>query len=136
MALDLCLDTSAYSYFKRGHAEVVELIDGARWIGVPTVVLGELRTGFKLGRRALDNERMLRSFLLHPIVHPLVVDDEVSEIYADIVVALRRRGTPLPTNDIWIAALAARHGRTVLTYDRHFEAIERVASRVLVTPSG
>lgn len=124
----LCLDTSAYSHFQRGDAEVVELIDGAEWIGLPTVTLGELRTGFLLGTRPLENEAELQEFMANPIVEELPVDGAVSRHFAEIVVELRRAGTPLPTNDLWIAATAARHGALVLTYDRHFERISRVGS--------
>ncbi len=63
------------------------------------------------------------------------MDGEIGRIYAEIVVALRRNGTPLPSNDIWIAAAAARAGATVLTYDGHFSAIERISSLVLEPPS-
>lgn len=129
-----CLDTSAYSHFKRGDANVVEAIDTAEWIGVPAVVLGELRTGFLLGNRRADNEAELREFLANPVVEELPVDRDVARIYAEIVVALRHAGTPLPTNDIWIAATGAHAGATVLTYDPHFRAIQRVGSVVLPLP--
>ncbi len=58
-------------------------------------------------------------FLANPVVHEIVIDRDVGRVYAEIVVALRKAGTPLPTNDIWIAAAAARSGATVLTYDSH-----------------
>jgi len=126
-----CLDTSAYSHFKRGAEGVVEILDRAEWVGVPTVVLGELRTGFLLGRRRGRNEADLKDFLANPVVESLVVDEEVSRHYAEIVCDLRRSGSPVPTNDIWIAATAARVGALVLTYDSHFEKISRVGSLVL-----
>lgn len=127
----LVLDTSAYSHFKRGDPEVVELIDQADWIGVPVVVLGELWAGFRLGRRARENERELREFLAHPIVEQLDIDGRVADVYAEIVVALRTAGSPLPINDIWIAATAAAAGASVLTYDTHFKKIQRVGSIIL-----
>jgi tRNA(fMet)-specific endonuclease VapC len=126
-----CLDTSAYSHFKRGDAPIVEILDRAEWVGVPTVTLGELRTGFLLGGRRDRNEADLRDFLVNPIVEVLPVDEEVSRHYAEIVVDLQRVGTPLPTNDIWIAASAARVGALILTYDGHFEKIVRVGALVL-----
>lgn len=127
----LCLDTSAYSNFKRGRAAAVEAVTSARSVYVPVVVLGELRTGFRLGAHAARNEAELRAFLGQPVVQVLEVDDEASSIYADLVVQLRRQGTPLPSNDIWIAALAAREGAPVLTYDAHFEQMRRVGVRLL-----
>ena len=125
------LDTSGYSHFKRGDAEIVEIVDGAEWIGVPSIVLGELWTGFALGRRKKDNERELREFLSNPAVEELTVDAAVARVYAEIVVSLRETGTPLPVNDIWIAACAAKAGASVLTYDAHFRKIRRVGSIVL-----
>jgi tRNA(fMet)-specific endonuclease VapC len=127
----LCLDTSAYSHFKRGDAKARAAITAARWIGVATVVLGELRTGFALGKRRAENERELQAFLDHPVVHVLPIDEPTSATYAQLVVALRRAGTPLPTNDIWIASVAQRESATVLTYDAHFRAIDQVACFVL-----
>ena len=127
----ICLDTSAYSHFMRGDAAAVRVISDARWVGLPSVVLGELRTGFLLGGRSDHNEVELERFLSHPLVGVLDVDEPASRIYAEIMVALRRSGTPLPTNDIWVAAVAAREGATVVTYDDHFRKIHRIGSRIL-----
>ena len=129
----ICVDTSAYSHFKRGEAAASEIIDEAEWVGVPAVALGELRTGFALGRKVADNERELLAFLRNPVVEVLDVDDATSRIYAEIVVALRKAGTPLPTNDIWIAAVSAREGAAVVTCDAHFRSIQRVGSIVLAS---
>jgi predicted nucleic acid-binding protein len=128
-----CLDTSAYSHFKRGDQQVVQIIEGAEWIGMPTIVVGELRVGFLLGGRRSANEDELREFLSKPVVEILGVDSEVTRHYAEIFVDLRRAGRPLPTNDIWIAAVAARHGSLVLSYDEHFKAISRVGTIILAS---
>ncbi|HEX7843065.1 MAG TPA: PIN domain-containing protein [Kofleriaceae bacterium] len=72
-----------------------------------------------------------RRFLSSPVVHVLDVDDEAAQIYAEIVVALRAAGTSIPTNDIWIVAVAAREGVHVVTYDAHFGLIARVGTHVL-----
>ena len=129
-----CLDTSAYSHFKRGHAVVVEALDSAEWVGVPAVTIGELWAGFLQGTRAAGNGAELEEFLENPVVELLPIDDQVGRIYAEIVVELKRKGTPLPTNDIWIAATAARAGATVLTCDPHFNQIARVGCLVLQPP--
>jgi len=126
-----CVDTSAYSRFMLGDSQVVDLLESAEWIGIPAIVLGELWTGFLLGQRRKKNEDELRQFLANAVVEVLVVDPDVSRVYAEIVVDLRRTGTPIPTNDIWIAAVAARAGATVLAYDSHFKAIPRVGSLIL-----
>ncbi len=126
-----CLDTSAYSQFKRGHQEVVELLNGASYVAVSSIVIGELWLGFLGGSRARENELELEQFLEHRVVEEMPVDRDVARIYAEIVRSLQTQGTPLPTNDIWIAAVAARVGATVLTFDKHFCAIQRVGSLVL-----
>lgn len=127
----VCVDTSAYSHFCRGDSGAVTLIRRARAVGVPAVVLGELRTGFRLGARADDNERELTRFLEQPVVSVLDVDEEAASHYADLMVALRRAGTPVPSNDVWIAAVALRDGATVLTYDGDFARIPRVGVHLL-----
>lgn len=126
-----CLDTSAYSNFRRGNEELAALLDRAELVGVPTVALGELRAGFLLGGRRRRNESELDTFLDNPVVQMLPVDSETSRQYAEIVAELREAGTPIPTNDIWIAATAARNGTTVLTCDDHFQRIGRVGSVVI-----
>ncbi len=126
-----CIDTSAYSQFKRGVQEVADLLDAASYVAVPSIVIGELWIGFLGGARVRENELELSQFLEHRVVEEVPVDRDVARIYAEIVRALKMKGTPLPTNDIWIAAAAVRVGATVLTFDDHFRAIERVGSLVL-----
>ncbi len=126
-----CLDTSAYSNFRRGNEEVAGLLDRAELVGVPTITLGELRTGFLLGSRREQNEIELQAFLDNPAVEIFQVDPETSRHYAEIVAELRSAGEPVPTNDIWIAAAAARNGTAVLTCDDHFKRITRVGSVVV-----
>lgn len=129
----LCLDTSAYSHFKRGDEAVVRLLSEANWVGVSVVVLAELRFGFSLGRHTKKNEADLLDFLGHPVVQVLEVDDEAARLYVEMALDLRRIGKPIPTNDLWIAAVAAREGATIVTYDAHFEAIRMVGSRILTS---
>jgi predicted nucleic acid-binding protein len=125
------LDTSAYSNFKRGSRAAVNRLDAADWIGLPAVVIGELEAGFGFGGQTERNQRELVDFIAHPVVEVLAVTAAVASIYGEIVNALRRAGTPLPTNDLWIAATAASVGATVITYDSHFRQIDRVGTIVL-----
>jgi tRNA(fMet)-specific endonuclease VapC len=129
-----CLDTSAYSNFKRGDSQVVDLVDHAEWLGLPSIVLGELWIGFLLGNRPAKNQVELDEFLSFSEVEELVVDQEVGRIYAEMIVDLQRAGTPVPSNDVWIAAAAVKAGVPVITYDRHFEDIQQVRSIVLTPP--
>ena len=127
----ICLDTSAYSNFRRGDPRAVRHVDHAEWIGVPSVVVGELHAGFHSGSRVDRNLSELDEFLRQSVVQVLTVDESVARVYGEMVAELRGAGRPLPTNDIWIAATAARFGATVLTFDEHYRAIGRVGSIVL-----
>ena len=126
-----CLDTSAYSQFRRGEARVIELLDAAEWIGLPAIVLGELWAGFLGGTKRERNAAELHEFLRHPAVERLDVDEDVARLFGEILVAQRKKGAPVPTNDLWIAATAARAGAPVLTFDAHFESISRTGCLVL-----
>lgn len=126
-----CLDTSAYSQLRRGHGRVAEILDAAEWIGLPVVVAGELLTGFLLGSRFDRNRKELEEFVAAPVVNLIEIDLRTASLYAEIFAWVRKAGTPLPTNDIWIAACAARVGATVLTFDSDFRAIPRVGSLIL-----
>jgi len=128
-----CLDTVAYSHFKRGESRIAELLDRAVWIGVPVAVLGELFAGFEQGSNKNKNLVELDEFLSAPVVEVLPVDRDVAETFGEIVADLRRQGRPIPTNDIWIAATCARAGATLITWDAHFRAISRVSSLILET---
>lgn len=119
----LCLDTSAYSALKRGDREVHACLERADRILVPTIVLGELRAGFAAGGRRAQNLAELAEFLAVPGCEVAVIDDAVSQRYADIVTVLRNAGTPIPTNDTWIAAVALTTASAVLTRDSHFAQI-------------
>jgi tRNA(fMet)-specific endonuclease VapC len=97
-------------------------------------VVGELLTGFAAGSRRAENEAHLDEFLADPVVEELPVDHEVAPIYSEIVTALRNAGAPLPTNDVWIAATAARAGAPLVTFDRHFREIQRIGT-ILLDPA-
>ena len=126
-----CLDTSAYSHFFRGHGAAVNAIDGAEWIGVPVVTLGELETGLALGGRRRENQTQLEAFLDHPVVETLPTDRAMAMHYGDLMVALRRAGTPVPTNDVWIGAASLATESEVLIYDSHFLHMPGVRCRLL-----
>jgi tRNA(fMet)-specific endonuclease VapC len=125
------LDTSAYSAFRRQDPKLVTLIDEASWVGIPSIVLGELFAGFANGTRTRQNQDLLQSFLAHPVVETLAVDESVASIYSELLTALRKQASPIPTNDIWIAATAIRHGAPLVTADQHFHRVIRLASIIL-----
>jgi len=117
------LDTNIYSLAMRGDAEVVEALRRIDQLFISAVSLGELFAGFKAGGREAENRRELAQFLDSPRVDLLTIDDETAEFYAEILVRLRSQGTPIPTNDIWIAAVAFQHGLKLFTRDRHFQQV-------------
>lgn len=126
-----CLDTVAYSHFKRGEARITAILDSAEWIGVPVIVIGELCAGFAKGSRPRRNLDELSEFLALPVVETLPVDRQIAELFGEIVGDLRRKGRPAPVNDMWIAATCARAGATLLTWDSHFRSITRIGTLLL-----
>jgi len=122
----LLVDTSAYSAFMRGHGEIKGALQEADEIFVNSIVLGELRAGFIKGRRRRKNDDELNTFLTSPRVKLLDVTEETAERYAVILNSLWQAGTPIPTNDIWIAASSMEHGLELLTTDEHYQKVAQV----------
>ena len=120
---DILLDTNAYAAFKRGLPEVVEVMAHAPRIGSKSLVLGELLSGFAVGTRAAENRQELEQFLASERVHQLVIDAATAAQYAGVYRDLRRRGRPMPTNDMWIAASALQHGCAVCSDDGPFHEV-------------
>ena len=125
------LDTSAYSLLMRGRTEVDGLLDTADEVYLPAVVIGELLAGFKKGNAEQRNREILDQFLAIPRVSILSLDEDTAERYAVILDFLRRQGTPIPTNDLWIAACAMQHGLVLITADRHFLTLPQVVVNFL-----
>ena len=126
--MKLALDTNRYTELARGRdPELEELVESALRVFLPFVVLAELRAGFSLGTRGRENERFLRAFLRKPGVEPLFPTEVTIRHYAALYRQLRVQGTPIPTNDLWIAALAVENDATLATHDRHFEALPQLA---------
>ncbi|MBU0986492.1 MAG: type II toxin-antitoxin system VapC family toxin [Proteobacteria bacterium] len=119
----LLIDTNIYSYALKGDDGVVEVLRKAEQIGISVISIGELLSGFKGGGREQKNREELENFLdsSRVVVYPL--DEDTSEFYAEIINNLREIGKPVPTNDIWIAAVAFQNGLKLFTKDNHFKAI-------------
>jgi len=127
----LALDTSAYSRFRAGDTRVRDLIAEAAQVLVPAPVLGELHGGFEMGSRTLENRVALSEFLSEPFVRTIPVSENVARHYGRVYAGLRRAGTPMPTNDIWIAACALDEGACLLTFDHDFDSIAGLDRLVL-----
>jgi len=117
------IDTNIYSLAMRGEPGVLDRLQQLDEIGFAVVSLGELLVGFRGGSRETENRLELSRFLDSPRVQVLTIDEETADFYAAIVLALKRAGTPIPTNDIWITALAQRHGLPVYTKNAHFKVV-------------
>lgn len=112
--------------FLRGNEEVVRALQGADEITLTPVVLGELRAGFLMGKHRTRNESVLREFMASSRVNVRDIDEETAERYAAIFAYLREQGTPIPTNDIWIAASAMQHGLKLITTDKHYLKLPQI----------
>lgn len=122
----VALDTNAYRAAAEGDAKTVEILRRAEDVRLPFIVLGELRAGFAAGTRGRRNEAKLTEFLNSPRVAVSYADEQTTHHYAALFADLRRRGTPIPTNDLWIAALVVQHDLLLLSGDAHFSKIPRI----------
>lgn len=122
----VALDTNRYVDLCKGAAETVQVLEEAEAVVLPFVVLAELRAAFAHGRRPAENERVLRQFLLTDGVRVLFADDQTTHHYAALYRQLRRQGTPIPTNDLWIGALALQHDLVLHARDRHFDHLPQI----------
>jgi len=120
----ILLDTNAYTAFMLGATEVVDVVAHADRLYLNSIVLGELLGGFAAGTREPKNRAELARFLDSPRVEVLPITADTADSYALIYAGLRRRGHPIPTNDLWIAASAMEHGAALLTRDAHFSHID------------
>jgi tRNA(fMet)-specific endonuclease VapC len=119
----ILIDTNAYVAFKRGDAEAVSIVQQAPVIAMNAIILGELLGGFASGSREDVNRKELARFLDSPRVTVLPLDQRTADRYATVYSALKRAATPIPTNDMWIAATAIQHCLALFSFDRHFQTI-------------
>lgn len=122
----ILLDTNAYTRFLAGEEMLIDEIATADVIFFSVIVLGELSAGFKLGSKEKENRKNLETFLGKVAVEVVNVSQETAEIYGQIYTALKKAGTPIPTNDIWIAAQAIEAGAKLISFDTHFSKIPAV----------
>jgi tRNA(fMet)-specific endonuclease VapC len=116
----ILMDTSAYSAFKNGSEQVLDAIAAADRVYMSIFVLGELFFGFEGGDRSIEDRRELDEFLRKPTVRFVGTTRETAEVFGSVKNDLKRQGTPLPTNDVWVAAHCIELGAVLITLDRHF----------------
>lgn len=126
MEVRVALDTNRITDLFRGDVALAEQLSTAEEVWIPLIVLGEIKAGFQGGAQQRRNERLLTGLLAKPTVGVLLPSRETAEHYARIFVQLRRAGTPIPDNDLWIAALALEHDLVLITRDRHFARIPQL----------
>lgn len=122
----LAVDTNRYTDLARGLEPTVSFVATADAVYLPLIVVAELRAGFQVGRHTAENERLLRRFLQKPGVEVLLPDEQTTVHYATVFAQLRKQGTPIPTNDMWIAALVLQHGLVLHARDRHFDQVPQI----------
>ncbi|MBI2378582.1 MAG: type II toxin-antitoxin system VapC family toxin [Deltaproteobacteria bacterium] len=127
----IALDTSAYSHLRGGDERVVDLVEHAAQVLLPVTVLGELDAAFRSGSRRKDNDARLRELLEAPFVLVLEVTADVARRYGQVFARLRSNGTPVATNDVWIAATVIDAGAHLVTFDRDFQKIDGLDLTVL-----
>jgi tRNA(fMet)-specific endonuclease VapC len=119
----IILDTNAYTRLLAGEENVLDAVASAEVIFMSIFVLGELYAGFSGGMKNRENRDVLRRFLTKSSVKILNATSETAEIFGSLKNALRKAGTPLPINDVWIAAHGIETGSIIVTYDQHFRKI-------------
>jgi tRNA(fMet)-specific endonuclease VapC len=122
----LALDTNRYRDLTDGDKDVVAALESADEIYIPFVVLAELRAGFAAGKKGRENERTLLRFLAKPGVTALFPSEATTHVYATLYGQLRRQGTPIPTHDLWIAALVVEHALLLFSRDVHFDHLPQI----------
>lgn len=119
----ILIDTSVYASFKRKETVAIDELRRVEYIGINIMILGEILSGFKGGKRDKQNIEELNLFLDSQRVHLIQIDEETAAFYAEIYWDLRRKGKPVPSNDMWVAASAMKHGLALFTFDEHFNNI-------------
>lgn len=122
----LALDTNAYVAFARGDDTIADAVRRARAILLPYVVVGELRAGFRAGGQVRKNEATFQRFLSSERVSIVFADEQTTHHYANLFADLKRTGRPIPTNDLWIAALCMQHDLILWSFDAHFREIQQL----------
>ena len=119
----ILLDTNAYVRFLRGDERVLVYLARADTVFMSVFVLGELLAGFRAGGKEKDNRRILERFLLKSSVAVLDGTMDTADLFGLVMASLKKSGTPIPINDVWIAAHALETGSVLVTFDEHFTAV-------------
>jgi tRNA(fMet)-specific endonuclease VapC len=125
----VALDTNRLTDLFQGDTELADRLGECDEVWIPLVVLAEIKAGFNGGSQQHRNEVLLQNLLAKPTVGILLPARETAEHYARLFVQLKRAGTPIPDNDLWISALVLEHDLVLITRDRHFEQVPQLLRR-------
>lgn len=128
------LDTNAYTNLLTGDERILSIIGGAQVVYMSIFVLGELYAGFAGGSKEQHNQEILRAFLLKPAVKTLNATSETAEIFGVVKNNLKKAGTPIPINDVWISAHTLETGSVLVTLDKHFHLVPGVRVSLIFSP--
>lgn len=121
------LDTNIIVGWLKGETSIANKIDKAKEIYIPVIVLGELYYGALYSTQIEKNIQQITTVTLNYNI--LSIDEETTNAYGNIKAALRKKGKPIPENDIWIAAIALRHELVLVTRDKHFKEIDSLKTK-------
>ena len=127
MAMKIVIDSNRYTDLCHNILEVIEIVEHASLVFVPLIVIAELRAGFANGNQQEKNERILTKFLNKDEVSILYPDEQTTHFYANLYAYLRKKGKPIPTNDLWIAALVVQYNLTLYDRDSDFDNLPQLS---------
>lgn len=118
------LDTNIISALLTGDVAIADNIDAVQEAFIPVIVLGELHYGAQYSANIQKNTNNINKLIERYGI--LKADEQTAEVYGVLKASLRRKGKPIPENDIWIAAIAYQHDLTLITRDKHFSEIDEL----------
>ena len=129
----ILIDTNAYVAFKRGHQCILEIFQYAETLVMSPIVLGELFSGFEHGNKTKKNRIELQQFLHSSRIRIFSLTSDTANFYSQIYFSLKKKGKPIPSNDMWIAAQALENGCVLCSFDKHFQMIEGLITGTLTS---
>lgn len=128
----ILIDTNAYVSFKLGKQSIIEIFQYAESLAMSPIVIGELLSGFECGNKTKKNRSELQQFFQSSRVRLFPLTSDTANFYSQIYLSLRKKGKPIPSNDMWIAAQALENGCVLCSFDKHFKSIDGLISGTLM----
>ncbi len=119
--MNYLFDTTTYSHMLKGDKAVADILNTAETVFLPNFVIAELKYGFRLGTRQVENEQLLSRFVANKKIRVVLPDNATTDYFTNIAVFARKKGVQLSAHDLWIAALAEQWDVALVTFDKDFE---------------